>query len=228
MIYFLLLIYLFCLIFFYDIFGHRRYKQLHFFLSLVSMILISGLRYRLGRDTPIYMDEFDNYPDIFHLSMDVFFSLRYQPLWIIHNSFGRTIHSFAFVQLVVSALHIGIWGNLLHKLCPKIVFSALYFYYIFEYMYFSMFIMRECVAVSFFLLSLYSLHKGAYKMMIIYIILATLFHLYAIVIFILFLIHYKFIGNKILPNIILTLLLAVTLLSVQSVVNKIILTVPVG
>ena len=217
MIYFLLLIYLFCLVFIYDIFRHEQYKQLHFCLSLIWMILISGLRYRLGRDTPIYMDDFEYYPDIFHLSIDDFIFTRYQPLWIILNTIGRTFHSFAFVQMVVSALHLGIWGYLLNKICPKILFSVLYFYYIFEYIYFNMFIMRESLAVAFFLLSLYSLHKSNYKMMIVYIITATLFHVYAIGIFILFWIHYKFIGDKILPNLLLLLLLTIIILTSQIV-----------
>ena len=63
MIYIVLFIYYVFLALLYDVGRYRRYRRLHFFVSLALMILVSGLRYRVGSDTVVYMDDFKYYPD---------------------------------------------------------------------------------------------------------------------------------------------------------------------
>ena len=55
MIYIVLFIYYVFLALLYDVGRYRRYRRLHFFVSLALMILVSGLRYRVGSDTVVYM-----------------------------------------------------------------------------------------------------------------------------------------------------------------------------
>lgn len=187
MIYFLLFIYLFYLVVKYDVLGGDKYKWHHFHVVLVLLILVSGFRYRLGTDTHAYMNDFVRYPDLFHLTLDDFSDFRYQPFWILLNCVGKTLGSFVFVQIIISWIHIGLLGKVLRRLCPSLVFSSLFFYFLFDYMVFNMEVMRECVSISFFLMALLALDQGKSKLVCIYVVLAFMFHVYSLLVFVLFL-----------------------------------------
>ena len=215
MVYLLLFLYLVCLMLEYDVCGKKKHKQEHFIFVIFLMILVSGLRYRLGTDTIIYMDEFKLYPSLSQINIKTFSDFRYQPFWILLNSIGRSFGNFAVVQLITSAIHIGIWGYVLKRICPLLQFSALFFYYIYDFTMFNMEVMRESIAISFFLLSVLALNNGNFGKMIFYIIVATFFHVYALPVFILFYLYYKLLINR--PILSSVILLAV---GVLSIVNK--------
>lgn len=168
----------------------------HFYIVLVWLILISGLRYRLGTDTYAYMREFNEYHDLFHLNMEDFSVWRYQPLWVLLNSLAKTVGGFVLVQFVVSILHIWLWGSVLRRLAPSLLFSSLLFYYMFDYTIFNMEVMRESVAVSCFLMALLALDKGRIMRMSIYMAIAFLFHSFSLLVFVSFLLYFKFLSKK--------------------------------
>ena len=225
MIYLLPLLYLVILIVVYDIGGRKHNKYLHFALVLAGMILISGLRYRLGRDTPIYMDYFSDYPTFSRLTWKDFTDLEYQPLWIILNVCARSLGEFAIVQLVASAVHIGVWGYALKKICPSLIFSALFFYYLFDYLNFNMLAMRESMAVGFFLLALLALNKGQKIRMTLWISAAVLCHIFALPISIAFLLYYKFLATRPAAGLLLVVCIALLVLTFQDILSAILVIV---
>lgn len=195
MIYIIVSIYILFLIIIYDFKTKTKSRTTHLIVVLILMILISGLRYRLGTDTIIYMDGFSEYPDIFRLKFNDFSQFRYQPLWIILNSLGRTLGSFVYVQLITSALHIGILGYVLNKICPSLTFSSLFVYFLFDYLILNMEVMRESIAIAFFLLAILAIDQKRMLKSFIYITIATLFHVFAFPIYIIFIFYYKVISQ---------------------------------
>lgn len=187
MIYIVLFIYYVCLALLYDVGKYRKHRQLHFFVTLILMILVSGLRYRVGGDTTVYMDDFKDYPTLFNLSWNTFFINRYDPLWILLNVCCKTLYSdFFLVQCVVSTIHIGIWGNFVKKICPSLCFSMILFYYMFQYISLNMELMREALALSFFLFSLLSLNEHKFWKTVLCVLISFMFHKFSLVVFVSF------------------------------------------
>lgn len=205
MIYLLLFIYLFYLTIKYDVLGGKQYKMTHFYIVLILLILISGLRYRLGTDTYGYMNEFNEYHNLFLLKIEDFSIWRYQPFWILLNSLARTIGGFVLVQFFVSILHICFLGSVLRRLSPSLLFSLLLFYYIFDYTMFNMEVMREAIAVSCFLMALLALDKGRIIHMFIYMTIAFLFHSFSLLVFFLYFFYFKILARKPILSIIFVL-----------------------
>lgn len=192
MIYIVLFIYYVCLALLYDVGRYRKYWKLHFFVSLALMVLVSGLRYRIGSDTVVYMDDFKHYPDLFHLTWDDFAEVRYDPLWVLLNVCCKTFcGEFFLVQCVVSVIHISIWGKFVRKVCPTLSFSMVLFYYMFEYVRQNMELMREAVAFALFLLAILALNERKSWKVVLWVSLAFLFHKYSLIVFVLFYGFYK-------------------------------------
>lgn len=196
MIYLLLLAYIFYLVLSYDILEHKQNKFLHYAIVLTAMILISGLRYRLGRDTPLYMDGFAVYPPLSMLKWSHFSDIDHEPLWILVNSFAKSVGDFAVVQLIAAALHIGMWGYALKKIFPSMVFTSLFIYYIFDYVSFNMMLMREGIALGFFLMMLIALSERRKKMVVLWALLASISHIFTLPMIVAFFVYYKFLANR--------------------------------
>lgn len=209
MVYILLLLYLLYLTIKYDVLGGKQYKMTHFYIVLIGFILISGFRYRLGTDTYIYMSEFNYYPDLSHLKMSEFSNWRYPPLWIILNSFARTIGGFVLVQFLVSIIHIGLLGLVLKRLSSTLLFSTLLFYYLFDYTRFNMEVMREAISVSCFLMALLALDKGRIISVFLYMVIAFLFHIYSFLVFLLYLFYFKVLAKKPVLSVVSVICIAV-------------------
>lgn len=178
----------------YDVLGEKNNKWIHFYTILILLISVSGFRYRLGTDTYSYINEFEKYPDLFHLTIEDFSEFRYQPFWILLNSIGKTLGSFIFVQFVISIIHISLLGKFLKQICPSLIFSSILLYYIFDYAVFNMEVMRESVSISLFLMSLLSLSRSEKKRAYVYIGLAFMFHVYSLLVFIIFILFKKLIS----------------------------------
>lgn len=203
MIYFVFLLYILFLVIVYDIKGRTKKKQLHFRLALLFLILIGGLRYRLGTDTVMYMDSFEYYPRLSNLTYSDFLYFRYQPLWIVLNCIGRSLGNFVYVQLITAGLHIGIMGHALKKICPSMIFSSLFFYYLFDFTRLNMEVMREALAIALFLLFILAINEKRIWKALFCITIATGFHIFALPIYLIYWLYYKFFARTKVLNFIL-------------------------
>lgn len=147
MIYLFITILLLLLSLRYDICGKTKGRDLMFYTIMVILVLTSGLRYRLGIDTPNYINHF--YHDIPTLDKLTFDDIGFgaKPLWILLNSFVLTIGGrFFIVQLIQSAfVNILLFKYIKRHTCY--IFISLFFYYICFYTSFNMVAMKAGMSI---------------------------------------------------------------------------------
>jgi len=152
-------------------------------LLLALFILIAGLRYKVGGDSLNYFKYFDEIPYLDALPNYDFINNPYDPFWIILSSISKTlINDFTFFQII----HAIIINTIIFWFIKKYTahrFTAIFLYLCGTYLYFNMEIMRESLAICFFLLAYPSfLAKKWFKYYLI-VFIAFLFHSSAIILF---------------------------------------------
>lgn len=185
MIYFAVLLYLLFCVIVYDVYEKKRHFRFHYIVLFFLLTLIAGLRWRLGLDTVNYMHSFvyDIRP-LSDLSFEYIMDSEYQPFWVLLNTFCKSFGDFTLVQILVSTFfHIAIF-RFFYRCCKK-PFTALSIFYIYNYFYFSMEIMRESLAIACFLYGVMSLNKGSLIKYYMWAICAFMFHFFAVFLFLL-------------------------------------------
>lgn len=149
MIYFIVLFLLLILSIRYDVNGRIEYRDQWYNAVLVILILIAGLRFRLGEDTInyLYMFYYD-FPDLLNLDIDTLLSSGQPPLWILLNSIVKTLGGrFFVVQLIQAVILNTLMLKYLKKHSPyPFACTALYFFW--RYQWYSMVIMKAAIALS--------------------------------------------------------------------------------
>ena len=143
------------------------------------------------------------------------------PLWILLNSFCKTIwNDFLLLQFVVAFLSIAISAYFIKKTCPSLRFFVLLCYFIGKFSSLQMELLRESLAVAFFLLALLELNKENIKKSIVFSCFAVLFHVFAIVPVLFFWAVYFFLPRKQWIHVIIfTVVLLITIASPSSLVK---------
>ena len=167
----------------YDLKGYQRNRRFWECFTLVALILLAGLRFRMGTDSIYYESEFATWKKIWELDYDYFsFShsnlKHYAPLYIIFCSFLRSITSeFVVVQLIY-AIFINSAIFYAIKTCgfSKYLFTIVLFYFVNLYYNLNTEVLRESIAVGIFLFSIEDLYKRRYKTYYLKAILAIGFH----------------------------------------------------
>ena len=197
MIYLAIFVYLLYLSINYDILEKRGCKETHYRIAITLLILLAGLRWRVGSDTVVYASDFYLSHDLFHLEWNDFQSLSRMPFWVLLNATCKTIwNDFLLVQFTVALFTISVFGYFIKNICPTLRFCLLFFFFIGEYTSLCMELLREAVAVSFVLLAIISFNRSRIGRCLLYAVLAVCSHFYAIVAIALFvLIYYLFPKN---------------------------------
>lgn len=152
-------------------------------LLLLVLILVAGLRYRVGGDSLAYMDAFNALPKLSQLEGFDFKNAVYDPLWYVFNALIKSVsNDFVFFQIIHAILinSIIFWTI---KKYSNYKYWAILFYFIFYYLYFNMEILRASLSVCVFLLSLPYLLKRKWLIYYIFAIIAFLFHSSALILF---------------------------------------------
>lgn len=153
-IYILLLIYLTCLFYVYDIKSFRKNKTLHYVLSCIILILVAGFRYRVGLDTIAYMRSFESpyYPSL----ADFSFSGDYggDIGWVFINAFAKSVgggfYTVQFVQAIIVNVAV-FWFIKRHSPKP---FMAILLFFMFQWWNYCFEAMRESISIAFYLFAL--------------------------------------------------------------------------
>lgn len=196
--------------FHYDFHSQTSHRELWYNIILMMLILIAGLRYRLGIDTQSYMRSFDlSVHELNSISNIDFTTGDYDPLFIIFCSIVKTFFGTFWVLQLIQAT---ILNTLIFKYIKKhtrYIFTTVLFYFILFYLSYNMEIMRAAWAI---IISLYAFDYARDKKWLkcyALIVIASLFHFSAIVmLFIPLFLKVKF--NKVT----MTLLIIVTILSI--------------
>lgn len=169
----------------YDINGKTEYRNQWYNAVLVILILIAGLRFRLGEDTLNYMYFFYNdFPCLFDLDVDTLLLSDQPPLWILLNSIVKTLGGKFFVVQLIQAT---ILNSLVLKYFKKhssYPFACVALFFLWRYQWFSMVVMKAAVALSIMLFANDSFLEKRYLKGSLLMLLATGFHLSSIVLFI--------------------------------------------
>lgn len=183
---------IYLLIFSFSFFAFLRYinstsrqdgKVVYIFLWL-SLVLLAGLRYRVGGDSLHYFDVFDSYPTLSTLWDYDFAKAEYNPGWIIFNAIIKSLngdfYTFQFVHAIIvnSIIFIFINNYARNK------FLVIIFYLFLHYLYFTMEVLRESLAISVFLLAIPSLLNKHWFQYFLYCLLAYSFHSSALILLI--------------------------------------------
>ena len=133
MIYISLLLYLIWLTFYYDILGRTKKKEFSYWLVLLLLVLMSGLRYRVGADSLNYLNSFYyNTPTLHNLTLEEVFNsqtTRYEPFFYLLNILVKSLGlKFYFFQLVHAFLVNTLIFVYIRKHCDY-VFSCVLFYF---------------------------------------------------------------------------------------------------
>lgn len=185
MIYLIVLILLLFLSFRYDIQEKTKNFDFWYRFVLLVFILIAGLRWRLGLDTPNYLESFYySYPTLGKFSF-MEYGLGKDPFYVLINSIVKTLGGrFFIVQLIQSS----IVNVLIFKYIKKhsrYVFTCIFLYYVTFYYGFNMEIMRASISIVICLFAYdYILDKKWLKGYLL-LCLALMFHMQTIVMFVL-------------------------------------------
>lgn len=184
MLYLFIILYLIVLIYFFDCNKIKsRYKNVHYNLILIILVLVSGLRYRMAPDSVAYMDNFRYLTvPLSELTLQSFTESRYQPFWILINSFCKSIGSYVLLQ-ILCALILNVCVFHFFKKTTTKIFTCILFYFLVDYFYFNMEIVRESLAIGVFLLAMIKYNEKKMFKTYFLILIAFLFHHFAAILF---------------------------------------------
>lgn len=183
--YILIVFFIAALIYKYDIKGCNRNRSFWERFVLIALILVVGLRYHVGSDTVVYEWNFNT---VATPRLNDFFkdeAILTQPLWLFVMSFCKTIFgSFVAVQFFHAIVFHLLAFRFIKKTTPY-TFTALIFLFILLWFANSFEVLRESISSVIFLNSLFYLKEKKYLKYAFCGIVATGFHVFAFVVFIL-------------------------------------------
>ena len=173
--------YLLWLIYKYDIKGEELYKKRHIKICLVYLILLVGFRYQFGPDSYSYENEFIDLYNPLNSSTLYYsrFDRLYPPGWVAINVLCRTLGDYILVQFTCSILF-NCCIFYFFKNTTKKIFTALFIFFIYEYLYFATDILRESLAIGIDLVAVVQYFKYKKMRAAILLVVGMLFHIYSI------------------------------------------------
>lgn len=184
MIYLFIIIFLLFCIYIYDIRKVRAYRYGVFYAVIFVLILLNVLSYKIGGDTEAYMYNWQFYRSIFEVNIFdeiTVRSFKERPGWIILTSFLKGLcNNFIILRIVLAC-----WVNLVVayfiRTNTKLIFTTLLIYFVVSYFNYNFEILRESIAISFFLLAFPFYLKGSWKKYFLCFLIAFMFHESALV-----------------------------------------------
>lgn len=152
-----------------------------FWAIYVFAVLIMGFRYKVGMDTYNYMDAYQNIPTLDKIDYLNIFTYAYQPFYLLLNSFCKTFISNEFypVQLIQAIVVNWVIFRFIYQKSSK-PFIALFFYFFIYFLYFNTEVMKESLAVVFFVLNYDNFVAKKWKKYYLLVFISSMFHLSAL------------------------------------------------
>lgn len=177
MVYFIVLAVIFYCIYTYDYKRHKVGSSVMYIGVCVILIIIAGLRYRIGGDSIGYENEFKNsIPTLANLRSFRFNSIRWEPGFVLLMSTAKsfstdfTLFQFFHATIVNSIIFWFISRNTQNR------FIAVCLYFVCMYLNFNTEVLRESLAVSIFLLAWPFFKQGKWLLYYPLAICACFFH----------------------------------------------------
>ena len=185
------------------------------FVEWLSLVLLAGLRYKVGGDTIGYFNEYETWPTLLDLINFDFSTTKYGILWIVFESTCRTISKdFAFLQIVHAIVFNGVLFHFLSKHTKHVFFAVLIYALVYFFKY-NTGILRASMAVSVFLMSFDYYVEKKWSKYLLCCFIAIGFHTEAICLLFFPLVHYFL--KEIKPNLISAALLMMISVGAMSI-----------
>lgn len=169
----------------FDYHNKRKNKDVYFKIECLILILLWGLRYRVGGDSLTYEEEFLYYPSLSEIIKGGIKDLPFQPLWYYFNAILKSIiPSFVFFQIVHAIIINVVVFIIINKYCEA-KFTAALFYYVFISANMNTEILREAISVCIFLIAFNYLINNNVLKYYLFAIIAFFFHQSAVFLFVL-------------------------------------------
>lgn len=176
MIYFAILILLLIGVLFENSLPKSKKGDLYFWLCYFAIVIMFGLRYRVGGDTLNYIIKYEFIPPLSELSFLDLFLLQIEPGFAILMAFFKQYtNGFYGIQLVEAAFVNYVWFRLINKNVTH-RFLGITLYYVMFSFYFTTEIMREAIAVSLFVIAYEQLLNKKTLRFYTILLIAVLFH----------------------------------------------------
>ena len=168
----------------YDINKQKKGKKMHFYLAYLLMVCLMAFRYRVGGDTLNYMIHFEHFTSDLY-ALDLYSNHRWQPIpSLIFYLCKIWTDDFTYVQAIF-AVFVNTVIFFFFKKNTRYYFTAIFLYALTFYLRLNCEIMRESLAISFFLIAYPYMMKEKYMKYYIFSFLALMCHSSAILVFIL-------------------------------------------
>ena len=148
MIYLLIFLLLLFLSYHYDFCGRKRGRKAWYNAVLIMLILVAGLRWRLGSDTPVYLRQFyyETTP-LWNLTIeDVLEGLK--PFWKLLNSFVYTLFGRYYILQLIQASIVNVLFFKYFKKHSKYIFFCVLLYFFWLYFSLSMQLMKASFSIA--------------------------------------------------------------------------------
>ena len=202
MIYLVILLVILSLTLHFDAKGKVPPNNSYYWGIYVLLVLLMGLRYRIGGDTLAYMEYYKTVLSVEKLNEAYFAQAHkefgYGVLWTVFCSVCKWFtNSFVLFQFVHAIIVNGVVFRFFLK-HSKYVFANILFYYVFYFLTLNTEILRESLAICVFLLSIDAFFDKKWIKYYVYVFIAAQFHLSAYILLIVpffsFIKHVKFIA----------------------------------
>ena len=160
----------------------KRYRGAYLAIFIYSIIMW-GFRYRVGIDTLNYMEDYAEMPSLSKLDFNHIFEYRAAPFYTLLVAVCKSFtHSFYLLQIAVTT----IFNSCLFVFLKKNSQNPFHAYLIFFFMtggYFNTEILKESLAVGFFLLNLDNLLENRWGKYYLLACVSLMFHYSAVIVF---------------------------------------------
>lgn len=182
-----ILLILVILVFIYDVNKYKNNYNKIYNCFYIFLSLLAAFRYGMGIDTPNYMVAFDDIPKLQNLQLYHFALYRFNPLYLITNSFCKSIYDdFVTLQILQVSLYFVSLYLLLKKLNLR-KFYLLLFFYLVTYFTDGFSAMRESFALAFCQFGYVLYLDKKKKISFLLILIGCLYHSAAVLGFLIFL-----------------------------------------
>lgn len=162
--------------------GYERFS-FAFFAIFAYSVLLWGFRYRVGIDTLNYMEDYGEMPSWNKLELSHIFEYRTAPFYTILVATCKSISpSFYLLQIAVTSIF-NLCLLVFLKRYSNNPFHAFLIFFFMNGGYFNTEILKESLAVGFFLLNLDNLLKGRWVRYYLLAMVSLMFHYSGIIIF---------------------------------------------
>ena len=196
LVYLLLFVLVLSQVFISDVAKYKSHDKIMKIIIFVYIVILVGLRYKVGIDTYNYMNMYESIPKLYDIDYSNIFGYKYQPFFLLLESFCKTFFSSDFYW--VQIFHALILNFAIFRFIEKnteYFFTGLLFYLLTFFMYFNFELMKESLSISVLLLNFNALKENKWKKYYLGVFIAILFHLSAVIlIFLPFLKRIRFNG----------------------------------